>query len=140
MERVTMSSSFVIDKTMQAAKAALDGLSQRQNTISRNIANIDTPGYKAQEVNFEEALNKALKLSSNSLSMKLTHAAHLTAPKTQENFISLANRPGGSNRVDGNNVDLDVELTDMSETGVVYQAVTAAIKKKFDLLTTIASR
>jgi flagellar basal-body rod protein FlgB len=135
-----MSSSFVIDKTMQAAKAALDGLSQRQSTISRNIANIDTPGYQAQTVNFEDALNKALKPSSSNLNMNLTNTAHLIATKTEANFISLSNRPGGSQRVDGNNVDLDVELTEQSETGIAYQALTAAIKKKFDLLTTIASR
>lgn len=135
-----MSSPFMIDKTMQAAKSALDGLSQRQNAISRNIANIDTPGYQAQTINFEEALNKALKPSGTSLSLNRTQAAHLEMPKTETNFNSISYRPGGSERADGNNVDLDVELTDMSETNIVYQAVTAAIKKKFDLLTTIASR
>jgi flagellar basal-body rod protein FlgB len=135
-----MSSSFVIDKTMQAAKTALDGLSQRQSTISRNIANIDTPGYQAQTVNFEQALNEALKPTGTTLGMNLTHEAHLAAPKTEANFMTLSNRPGGSKRVDGNNVDLDVELTDMAETGIVYQAVTAAVKKKLDLLKTIASR
>jgi flagellar basal-body rod protein FlgB len=135
-----MSSSFVIDKTMQAAKTALDGLSQRQSTISRNIANIDTPGYQAQTVNFEQALNKALKPTSTTLGMNLTHDAHLVAPQHEANFMTISNRPGGSRRVDGNNVDLDVELTDMAETGIVYQAVTAAVKKKFELLKTIASR
>jgi flagellar basal-body rod protein FlgB len=135
-----MGSSFVIDKTMQAAKTALDGLSQRQSAISRNIANIDTPGYKAQQVNFEDALNRALKSTSNSLGMTRTHEAHLTGPKAASNFMSVSNRPGGSERVDGNNVDLDVELTDMSETTITYQAVTAAVKKKLDLLKTIASR
>jgi flagellar basal-body rod protein FlgB len=135
-----MGSSFVIDRTMQAAMTALDGLSQRQTTISRNIANIDTPGYKAQTVNFEEALTRALKSEGGNMGLSATHQAHLSAPESDQNVMTQSFRPGGSERVDGNNVDLDVELTDMSETGVMYQAVTAAIKKKFDLLTTIASR
>lgn len=135
-----MGNSFLIDKTMQSAMTALDGLSQRQSTISRNIANIDTPGYKAQTVNFEQALTRALNSSGGNLKMSVTNEAHLDAPQSAKNVMTTAYRAGGSSRVDGNNVDLDVELTDMSETGIVYQAVTAAIKKKFDLLTTIASR
>ncbi len=136
-----MSSSFVIDKTMQAAMTALDGLSQRQTQISRNIANIDTPGYKAQNVNFEEALSKALKTTDGGkLSLSLTHQAHLTPPEKTGNYMTVSYRPGGSERADGNNVDIDVELTDMSETTITYQAVTAAVKKKFELLRTIATR
>ncbi len=136
-----MANSFLIDKTMQAAMTALDGLSQRQNAISRNIANIDTPGYHAQTVNFEEALTRALKSpGGGNLKMSLTDNAHLEAPQSGKNYMTSSYRPGGSERVDGNNVDLDVELTDMSETTITYQAVTAALKKKFDLLTTIASR
>ncbi len=133
-----MSSSFVIDRTMQAAMVALDGISQRQNAISRNLANVDTPGYQAQTVNFEDTLKRALN-AQNRLPMEITSAAHLTGASSTPAAFTLVNRPGGSERADGNNVDLDVEMTDMSEAGISYQALTQAVTKKFDLLKTIAS-
>ncbi len=132
-------SSFVIDPTMQAAMTALDGLSQRQTAISRNMANIDTPGYHAQTVSFEQALQQALHTQSR-LPMEVTDAAHLSGVNRSPAVISQVSRPGGSERADGNNVDLDVELTDMAQTGISYQAVTTAVNLKLDLLKTIASR
>jgi flagellar basal-body rod protein FlgB len=51
--------------------------------------------------------------------------------------ISLA-RTGGSMRADGNNVDIDVELMEMTETGIAYQALTQAASKKLALLKSIA--
>ena len=133
-----MSNSFVIDPTMKAARTALDGLNQRQNAISSNLANVDTPGYQAQTVNFEDALKSALS-AQNRLPMEVTDPAHLTGIPSDPPAFSLVNRPGGSERADGNDVDLDVEMTDMSETGITYQALTEAISQKFALLKSIAS-
>jgi flagellar basal-body rod protein FlgB len=133
-----MSSSFVIDSTMQAAITALDGLGQRQNAISRNLANVDTPGYQAQTVNFEDTLKLALH-AQNRLPMEVTDASHLTGVASTPTAFTLVNRPGGSQRADGNNVDLDVEMTDMAQAGITYQALTQAVTRKFDLLKTIAS-
>ena len=55
-----MSNSLFADSATRAAKAALEGLSMRQQAISRNLANIDTPGYQAQTINFEETLKHLL--------------------------------------------------------------------------------
>jgi len=133
-----MSSSFVIDRTMQAAMTALDGLSQRQNAISRNLANVDTPGYQAQTVNFEDTLKQAVS-AHNRLPMDVTDASHSTGVSAARAGFTLVNRPGVSQRADGNNVDIDVEMIDMSEAGISYQALTQAVTRKFALLKTIAS-
>ena len=136
MAGVTMSDSLFSDISTQMAKTALNGLSLRQQAISRNLANIDTPGFKAQTVNFQETLDRMVD-DDNLLSLKVTHDAHLTTAADDTGF-RLSLRPGGTLRADENNVDVDVEMTDMSEAGIQYQAVSQAISKKLMLLKTLA--
>ncbi len=131
-----MVDSLFADSATRVAKTALDGLSLRQQAISRNLSNIDTPGYQAQTVNFQETL-KRLTQKNGSLALKLTNGAHLATINQQVGF-STATRTGGTMRADMNNVDVDVEMTDMSEAGVQYQAVSQAISKKLLLLKSLA--
>jgi len=132
-----MSDSLFTDSATRAAKLALDGLSLRQQVISRNLANIDTPGYQAETVDFESTLKHALE-NDGSLTMQETNAAHLASPSEANTGFSISMRPGGSFRADQNNVDVDVEMTDMSEAGIQYQAVSQAISQKLLLLKTLA--
>ena len=132
-----MSDSLFSDSAMRAARLALDGLSLRQQSISRNLANVDTPGYQAQTVNFEEAL-KRLTQPDGSLKLAVTNASHLASSETSQAGFSLVTREGGSFRADQNNVDVDVEMTDMSEVGIQYQAVSQAVSQKLLLLKTLA--
>jgi flagellar basal-body rod protein FlgB len=131
-----MSDSLFADSATRAAKIALDGLSLRQQAISRNVANIDTPGYQAKTVNFEETLKRMFNREP-SLPLKMTNAAHQASPTQQVGF-SLSDRLGGSLRADQNNVDIDVEMADMSEAGIQYQAVTQLVSKKLLLLKSLA--
>ena len=132
-----MGSSLFSDTAMQVAKTALNGLSLRQQAISRNLANVDTPGYQAATVNFEDTIKRVLG-TNRSLPLETSNVHHLASPTNQVGF-SLSNRPGGSLRADQNNVDIDVELTDMSEAGILYQAVTQSVTKKLQLLKSIAN-
>lgn len=131
-----MIDSLFVDNATRAAKAALDGLSIRQQAISRNLANVDTPGYRAKTINFEDTL-KRMFIGDDSLPLKKTNTAHLASPTEKVGF-SLSDRPGGSFRADQNNVDIDVEMSDMSEAGIQYQAVTQMVSKKLALLKTLA--
>jgi flagellar basal-body rod protein FlgB len=117
---------------------ALDGLSLRQQITSRNMANIDTPGYRSQEVDFEGSLQRAMR-TIGSIQMAATHSGHLAAPANRP-FYQVKDTPGGTARADENNVDIDSELLKMSETGIQYQAVSQELSKKLALLKTIASR
>ena len=133
-----MVDSLFADNSMRAAKIALNGLSLRQQAISRNLANVDTPGYKAKTIDFESTLKQTLERDDETrLELAITHSGHQTSPTHQVGF-SLSNRPGGSSRADENNVDIDVEMTDMSEAGIQYQAVTQVVSKKLQLLRTLA--
>jgi len=135
-----MSTGMVSDSTLNLAQKALDGLSLRRDVISQNIANVDTPGYQAQQVNFETALQSAIN-SSGTLPMTTTNDRHETGLQSEKtNMLEIGLRKGGSTRADGNNVNIDQELEQMTETGVSYQALTTAITKKLSLLKAIAER
>ncbi|MCL4559609.1 MAG: flagellar basal body rod protein FlgB [Chloroflexi bacterium] len=131
-----MSNSLFDDSALRAASLALDGLSLRQEIIGRNLANVDTPGYRAQTVDFETTIQQAMKHGA-SIGLQATHATHFAVPTPVPAFRAVP-RQGGSLRADQNNVDVDVELAQMSETGIQYQAVSQEISQKLLLLKAIA--
>jgi flagellar basal-body rod protein FlgB len=132
-----MADPIFSDDAMRASKMALDGLALRQELIGRNLANVDTPGYRAQSIKFENALLRALR-KTETVSLKATHQGHLGAAVSNPG-VQIIPRPGGAARADGNNVDIDVELSQMAETGLRYQALTQSVSKKLLMLKNIAS-
>ncbi len=128
-----MTESITSDSAIQAAQNALNGLTKKQEVISQNLANIDTPGYQAQAVDFETTLTNALK-GKGRLHMIKSDPAHMDTASKQSDVIQINSRKGGTERADGNNVDIDTELVDMTETVVNYQAMVQTIAKKFALL------
>jgi flagellar basal-body rod protein FlgB len=124
------------DDGFRAAKIALDGLAKRQEVISKNMANVDTPGYHAETLNFEDALKSALEKSST-LSLNRTQVGHMSSTTTPKLGFQISEREGGVERADQNNVDMDKEFIDMSETGIRYLSVAQTLSKKFVLLKTI---
>ncbi|MCQ2002044.1 flagellar basal body protein [Arthrobacter zhaoxinii] len=91
-----------------ALQSALDGLALRQRTIASNIANVNTPGYQAQRVTFEDALAKSVKAGSGAV-----------APTTERSLEPT--------RLDGSNVNLDTETLSNIDTVLRYQFATQAV-------------
>lgn len=132
--------SLLTDSTFDVARLALDGLTRRQELIGTNLANVDTPGYHAQTNNFEATLQRAIKADAAPLRLAQTNGAHLARPTDRRaEFNAVFEREGGSERADGNNVSIDVELMQQSETGIKYQALTQTVSKKLLLLRAIAT-
>ena len=134
--------SLINDKALNAAQSALDGLALQQQVISRNIANVDTPGYQAQSVDFESALQSALGSSQSQqsrLALASTDSRHLAAGTISSTPARLTLRQGGSERADGNNVNIDDELVAMSQTGIQYQAMTELVGQKYALLSALTN-
>lgn len=132
-----MTDPVIFDPSFNIAGLALNGLSRRRDVISQNIANVDTPGYKAQQLSFESALQSAIKKES-SISLATTNPGHIGLSGFGTNgFNTISPRPGGTTRADNNNVDIDSELTQLTETGLRYQALTNVVGKKFTLLKSI---
>lgn len=107
------------DVSTVTLRVALDGLSQRQKLIADNIANIETPGYLAKKVKFEDALREAA-ASGNPAGVTPTEARSLEP--TREN---------------GNNVNLDEETLSNVDTSLRYQLALNAMDGKFSLLRTV---
>jgi len=72
------------------------------------------------------------------VSMAKTNKLHLDSSSSSSSFYNTSNRAGGTYREDGNNVDIDTELIDMSETSIKYQAISQEISSKLLLLKSIA--
>jgi flagellar basal-body rod protein FlgB len=135
-----MSDKFLFGPVYDTLQTALNGLALRQQVINRNLANVDTPGYQAQTVTFETALQNAQAAhpSLPPVQLAVTKPAHLLGVETPAREpVAVELRQGGALRADGNNVDVDVELTQMAETGIRYQALTQLITKKYQGLRTI---
>ena len=134
-----MSETILSDDWLRAARFALDGLSRRQEVIGQNLANADTPGYLAQKVDFESTLHRALS-GPQDVALSTTQRGHLGMLGGLRPLIQVSARQGGTLRADGNDVDLDTELVQMSETDLRYEALTRLVDQKFNLLREIASR
>lgn len=133
-----MSNSLFADDALRAATVALKGLATRQQVISSNIANVDTPGYNAKQVDFESTLKRTMNSTAGRVVMARTNPGHISTNSSSGTFFSTSDRAGGTAREDGNNVDIDTELIDMSETNIKYQAISQEISSKLLLLKSIA--
>ena len=133
-----MTGRILPDDAIRTAAQALNGLARRQEITAHNIANIDTPGYRAQQVDFETAL-KRLSGTNRHIPVQSTHIKHLASPSRSVRF-EVENQKGGTERADGNNVDIDLELATQTETGVRYQTLTNLVSRKLKLLKNLASR
>lgn len=100
----------------------------RNEAISNNIANVDTPGYKRQDVNFEEQLRKAMKNSRyTSIDERVANV-----DLDRLNPITYRDHSTLSYRLDGNNVDIDTENVELASNQIRYQGLTDSISKHFE--------
>ena len=132
-----MSGILAKDLAFQVISFALDGLSLRQRAIASNIANIDTPGYKAQHVNFEDQLQQVLNSQTDSrVILRITNPNHITYNSSDSGGVHLIHKET-SVRNDENNVDADVEMTKLAETTIRYQILAQLAGMKLSTLKNI---
>lgn len=112
---------------------AADASWLRNEAIANNIANVDTPGYKRQDVSFETEFKKALG-NSRYISMDDKVAGVETGKLNPRPFTDYA---GYSYRLDGNNVDIDQENIYLAENQLKYQGLMAGINSEFSNLRTV---
>jgi len=125
-----------ISKAHNLMAKALDYRAARQDLIAGNIANEDTPFYHPRDIRFEETLQAEAKKIFNEpqvpkLELAQTNGAHFkSATETGSDQAKLYYRDGHLARNDGNSVDLDVETTEMTKNSMMFQGITAALKKE----------
>lgn len=107
-------------------RAAMSGLASRQRAIANNVANVDTPGFKATEVRFEDALKNAM---SRGQSSKSINQSELNSTVSRGTLVDAT-----STRADGNNVDIDREMEMLSEANLNYSALTQVMSTRIGIL------
>lgn len=112
---------------------AADAAWQRNEAISNNIANVDTPGYKRQDVAFESVLQQAL--GNNHYQSMDDKVANVNLSRLRGRaYVDYANY---SYRLDGNNVDIENENVMLAENQLKYQGLISSINQEFTNLQTV---
>lgn len=123
------------DKTLKALSASLKFREMRQEIISSNVANADTPGYKTKRIDFEAALARALDVDGK-MQMNTTDKRHFDVGNGGFGNLKpeVYDDPNGVVSDDGNTVDRDAELAKMAENKILYDAAVQLINKKTALM------
>lgn len=122
-----MSLSF--DKALGIHADALQVRSRRLELLASNMANADTPGFKARDIDFRTALNEATG-HAGGVRMLRTHASHLPtqgAGAVSDALYRVPNQPS----LDGNTVDVQMEQAAFAENAVQYQASLDFLNSRF---------
>ena len=128
------------DANMQLLSKVLDLRAKKAQVISANIANAETPGYSASRFDFEEDLAQAI---TRDTGFKLTtsHSAHI--PPSPANFNSITGKIVSINDDTGigdkNSVNVNQEMTDLSENELLYETTAQLLKKKLTQLSYVIS-
>jgi flagellar basal-body rod protein FlgB len=128
MERVD---DALMDGTMRLLAKTLGYRSRRHGVIAANLANIDTPGYRPQELVFEQELQRAG--AASDVHLKRSHPQHLPGPGAPGPDAVL--RPSGEPSAGGTtSLNLDKEMAKMAQNNLLYEAEARLLSKKFEAL------
>jgi flagellar basal-body rod protein FlgB len=130
-----MSTGSIFDKTTNALGASINFRSQRQNITSANIANAETPGYKAKVVDFEDALVRAIDMEGWNKEATTDDEHFAMGPGAiSRTRTEVYDNPDANVSNDGNTVDMEKELATMQENSILYKAALNLINKKLGAL------
>lgn len=128
-----------LDAAFAFHQTALRVRAQRHELIAANIANADTPHFKAKDVDFSAALNQAMTSATPAGDLVQTSVHHLSAPPLAAALGVGA--PGGvqfraevQGSVDGNTVDMDVERNQFADNAVRYEASLTLLNRQLKRL------
>lgn len=119
------------------AEKAMDLRSQRHNLIASNIANIDTPNYKAFDLVIEEAMEKAAG-AGRGVELTRTQPGHIpTRGGIEASRAAGVEVLSATVRKDNNSVSVDKEMTALAENNLLYNALAQIVAKKFEGLRSV---
>jgi flagellar basal-body rod protein FlgB len=114
----------LFDTTQIALERALAGSAQRQQLLANNLANADTPGFKRSDLDFESTLQGAM--ASGDSASQLESVSF--TPQTDTTSSMTA---------DGNNVDTDTEMSNLTQNSLDYQSLVAVANARLKMLSTV---
>lgn len=134
--------------TLKALAAGLDTAAARHAVIANNIANQNTPGYKAEDIDFSETMRQVLRESNApALQARSTRLGHMQFAGASPMPASAAADDAGTAgegatrtmRTDGNSVDVDLEMAKMAENSLLYDAMAQLAQSNFSILKHVIS-
>ena len=117
------------DSALGIHDKALQVRSHRAELLASNIANADTPGYKAKDIDFKATLASA-QANQQATTLKLTHARHMQGESVMPGVETMYRVPHQAS-LDGNTVDSHIEKGEFAENALRYQASLTFLERKF---------
>lgn len=128
-----------IDNDLAFVQSALNLRARRQEVLSSNIANSDTPNYKARDLDFAGALKNALGAEGGPLALARTSERHIEASGSGFANGLMKYRSSVQPSLDGNTVDMDVERAHFTENSLHYQFLLDRAASQFKTLSMAVS-
>lgn len=119
----------IFDESIELAKRVLDLRALQNRVIATNLANEETPGFRANEVHFKDAL-AAVRHDASSVSMHVTDNRHLL-PTMKTLGGRIAETPAGDLPLDANSVNLELEMAKLSDNAMQYNATAQILTKEY---------
>ncbi|WP_380181646.1 flagellar basal body rod protein FlgB [Kalamiella sp. sgz302252] len=113
-----------LDAALRFNTEALNLRAQRQEILASNIANADTPGYQARDIDFASQLSKVMeqgRAQGTGMSLAVTSSRHIEAQSSAPASMDLMYRVPDQPSMDGNTVDMDRERTEFADNSLKYQ-------------------
>lgn len=126
-------SGWLDTPVLTVLEKGLSASSLRQKVLADNVANVDTPGFKRSDVDFQSALNAALNRTGPVLALKATVPKHITNGSAESPSI-VRTDSSTSFRNDSNNVDIESEMVNVAKNGLYYNALTRTISSHLGML------
>jgi flagellar basal-body rod protein FlgB len=131
----------VFNNTFAVLEKTLNVTDVRHKALLSNIANAETPGYRAKDVNFDVELKRQLSSATSGVTMQRTSVGHISLGKGGTPPVMVVDDPSGAPGLDGNTVDLETEMVRLADNTLRYEISTILMKKKFQgLLNAIKGR
>lgn len=128
---------LLFDRIHQGLGQVLDLRSQQAAITSSNIANTDTPHYKAKFIRFDELLHQAM--GTDNMSMKRTHTAHFHGLNGDIKSPEVEEIEAPAWVMDGNSVQMEREVIRLKTNALQYNSITRAMTKRLGILKFAAS-
>jgi len=134
----------VFDSTLSRLERALDVRLVRQNVLSADVANVDTPGFKPKDVDFTATMSAIEGAAHDEAGVSLPNSPMLSGSSSDAGGIAakdlpIVDIPAGGASLDGNTVDLDRTMVAMAENALQYAASARAAGKKLAILRYVVS-
>ena len=140
MWKTAMLEQIVGGKALDVMQRGMGAANLRQEVISHNTANVNTPNFKKSDVIFEDLLAKELDLDATGrLKIVRTHDRHMPIAFRGRAAAKVELDPSSSMRYDKNNVDIDVEMASLAKNSLYFNALARQVGAEFSRMRTVVA-